>query len=295
MLTIFTVPKPFEGHIGVIQRQAIRSWTLLRPRCQVILCGDEAGTDRVAAEFRVEQITEISRNQFGTPLLNFVFRAAEERATHDLLCYVNADIILFSDLIYAARRVSEARRRFLMVGQAWDLDVEAQLQSGQNRSEVELRHLVEQTGAVRPVWAIDYFVYPRGAIGRLPAFAVGRPWWDNWMIYHARSLRIAVVDATAATLAIHQNHDYGHVAQRTGERWEGPEADANRLLMGGAQHYFSLRDATHRLKQTGRLVPAWTPADIRRRVRVEEILTPSLRPAYRRLWALRRAWRRSRG
>ena len=26
MLTIFTIPKPFIGHIGVIQRNAIMSW-----------------------------------------------------------------------------------------------------------------------------------------------------------------------------------------------------------------------------------------------------------------------------
>ena len=30
-LTIFAVPKPFEGHIDVIQRNAIRSWQRLRP------------------------------------------------------------------------------------------------------------------------------------------------------------------------------------------------------------------------------------------------------------------------
>jgi hypothetical protein len=30
-LTIFAVPKPFEGHIGMIQRNAIRSWKGLRP------------------------------------------------------------------------------------------------------------------------------------------------------------------------------------------------------------------------------------------------------------------------
>ncbi len=29
MLTLFTIPKPFAGHIGLIQRNAIASWTLL--------------------------------------------------------------------------------------------------------------------------------------------------------------------------------------------------------------------------------------------------------------------------
>jgi len=37
MLTLFTIPKAFQGHTGVIQRNAIRSWTLLRPECEIIL------------------------------------------------------------------------------------------------------------------------------------------------------------------------------------------------------------------------------------------------------------------
>ena len=41
MLTIFSCPKPFRGHFGMIQRNAIRSWTLLKPTPDVILIGDE--------------------------------------------------------------------------------------------------------------------------------------------------------------------------------------------------------------------------------------------------------------
>ena len=289
MLTIFTIPKPFEGHIGFIQRNAIRSWTELVPRCQVILFGDEAGTDRVAEELGIEQVAEIAKNDFGTPLLSSVFRAVEVRAGRELLCYVNADIIVFSDLVQAAQRLSEAKGRFLMVGQTWDVDVEEQPLMGRPAGQSDLLRLVQRSGVLRPACAIDYFVYPRGTLGPTPDFAVGRPWWDNWMIYNARRRRLPVVDATGATVVVHQKHEYGHVPHATGERWEGPEADANLLLMGGAEHFFSIRDATHRLKAHGRLVPAWAPADLRRRLRAEEFLTPWLRPAYRRLWALRRA------
>jgi hypothetical protein len=31
MLTFFTTAKPFRGHSGVIQRNALKSWTLLHP------------------------------------------------------------------------------------------------------------------------------------------------------------------------------------------------------------------------------------------------------------------------
>ena len=56
MLTIFTIPKCFRGHISVIQRNAIRSWRMLRPECEIILFGDEEGMKEVAEEFGVRHI-----------------------------------------------------------------------------------------------------------------------------------------------------------------------------------------------------------------------------------------------
>ncbi|HEY6221558.1 MAG TPA: glycosyl transferase family 2, partial [Candidatus Eisenbacteria bacterium] len=127
MLTIFTVPKPFDGHIGIIQRNAIQSWRHLRPACQILLCGDEAGTAETAATLGVDRIAAVERNEFGTPLLSSVFAAVEASAAHDLLCYVNADILLLSDFTEAASRIIASKPRFLMVGQRWDLDVTEQL------------------------------------------------------------------------------------------------------------------------------------------------------------------------
>ena len=53
MLTVFSTPKPFVGHVGVIQRNAISSWMRLHPDVEVILVGDDAGTAEVCAEFGI--------------------------------------------------------------------------------------------------------------------------------------------------------------------------------------------------------------------------------------------------
>lgn len=44
MLTIFSTCKPFLGHSAVIQRNALKSWTLLHPDIEIILFGDDEGT-----------------------------------------------------------------------------------------------------------------------------------------------------------------------------------------------------------------------------------------------------------
>lgn len=280
MLTIFTVPKPFEGHIGVIQRNAVGSWRALQPECQIFLCGNETGTAETAVSLGVDRIPEVERNSFGTPLLSSVFAAVEARARHALLCYVNADILLLSDFVDAARRMAAARTRFLMVGQRWDLDLTAHLDFASPRWEGDLRARVEREGTLHPPGGSDYFVYPRGTLGPLPPFAVGRPGWDNWMIYRARSLKWAVVDATESARIIHQNHAYGHVKQGSGDAWEGPEADRNRELIGAGERIFTLADVTHRLTPAG-LKPALSPAYLKRRLRTLAVFHPALGRVYK--------------
>jgi hypothetical protein len=275
MLTIFTVPKPFLGHIGIIQRNAMQSWRRLRPACEVFLCGNEEGTAEVAAALGAHQITDVEQNEFGTPLLSSVFAAIEVRAAHNLLCYVNADILLLSDFTDAARLIAESKRRFLMVGQRWDLDVTEPLAFERPDWEQTLRSRVERSGSLHPPSGSDYFVFPKGTMGALPPFAVGRPAWDNWMIYRARREKVAVVDATGATLVIHQNHAYGHVKQATGDAWEGPEGDRNRDLIGGNERIYTLADVTHRLTSGG-IRRALSPTHLKRRIKTMAVVAPAL-------------------
>jgi hypothetical protein len=51
MLTFFTTAKPFVGHSGIIQRNALRSWKLLDPDVEVILFGDEEGAAEVSGNW----------------------------------------------------------------------------------------------------------------------------------------------------------------------------------------------------------------------------------------------------
>jgi len=284
MLTIFSVPKPFVGDARTIQRNAIRSWKSLSPACQVVICGDEPGCRDIASEFELDHIPEIERNELGTPLLSSVFRHAEERATHDRLCYVNADIILFPDFLAATQRVAETSRRFLAVGESTNLEVTSEFDSA-HRDFDALRRRALTMGTVRRRDWIDFFVFPRGVIGPLPAFAVGRPYWDNWMIWRARSLRIPVVDISTSALVIHQAHGYGHVKQATGDRWEGPEGDRNFRLLGFEEHQFSLNYATHRLTRT-RLVRN-RHGGLVHRIGTELKLRPWTIPVYRALRSVR--------
>lgn len=244
MLTIFATPKPFRGHFDVIQRNAIRSWTLLRPACEVILFGDDEGTKAVAAEFSIRHIANVERNEYGTPLVSDLFKQAQQLSVHNLLCYVNSDIILMSDFTRAVQRVINHKRRFLLVGQRWNLNVNEELDFTQDW-EKKLQAQISQNGQLEDSSGIDYFVFNRGLWDEIPPFAVGRPGWDNWMLYRARSLRAALIDATPVISAVHQNHDYSHHPHGADGVWKGAEAKRNLALLD--HHGCTTEDATHLL------------------------------------------------
>ena len=248
MLTIFATPKPFRGHAAVIQRNAIRSWTLLRPACEIILMGNDEGTAEIAAEFGLRYVPEIARNSFGTPLVSDMFKQAQQLSGSDLFCYVNSDIILMSDFMQAIQRVVDQKSRFLLVGHRWNLDVKEVLEFKPDWEE-KLRSQVKKFATLAGAVSIDFFVFPRGLLGEMPPFAIGRPAWDNWTLYRARALSVPLIDATPVVMAVHQNHDYSHLPQGQVKEgvWKSDEQLANIKLAGSAAHAFTLFDATHLL------------------------------------------------
>jgi hypothetical protein len=272
MLTIFATPKPFRGHIAVIQRNAIRSWTLLRPACEIILLGNDEGTADIAAELGVRHVPEVARNTFGTPLVSDLFKQAQQLSAHHLFCYVNSDIILMSDFMQAIQRVVVQKSRFLLVGHRWNFDMKEALEF-QPDWEEHLRRQVSKGATLAGAQAIDFFVFPRDVLGEIPAFAIGRPLWDNWMLYRARALSVPLIDVTPVMMAVHQNHDYSHHPQGKAGLWSGAEQLANSKLAGGADHAFSLFDATHMLT-SHKLRLAYSRDHLYRRCETLPILYP---------------------
>ena len=261
-LAIFCAPKPFAGAAAYHQRNAIHSWRRLGEGIEVIVLGDEPGIEEAAKELNARHIPDVERSEFGTPLVSSLFRAAMGATEAPLLCYANADIVLTPDFPQSVRRVPFPR--FLMSGRRWDVPIDSLLDFDDLDWQKNLRRWTQQNGALHSPSAMDYFVFPRWLMKCVPAFAVGRAYWDTWLVFYARSLRVPVVDATNVVMAVHQNHDYGHVPDGEMAVWKGSEARRNRVLAEEMLYPFTLDDATWELSELG----------LRRRIRLRH--TPRL-------------------
>lgn len=246
LITLFSAPKPFtDPHITRIQRDAIKSWTLL-PDVEIILLGEETGLVEAARELGVMHIPNVKRNENGTPLISSMFQVARENSASDTLCIINADMILMPDFVEAARRVVKLKDGFVLLSQRWDLDITQSIEftdGWQNR----LSSIVHRQGILHRPAGSDFFLFPKSCYTDIPDFAIGRAGWDNWMIYKACKERWPVIDCTPSVMVVHQNHDYSHLPEAR-PHYEHPDTDENIRLAGGqAAIRYTILDSTHQL------------------------------------------------
>jgi hypothetical protein len=256
LITLFSAPKPFtDPHIATIQLNAIKSWTLL-PDIEIILLGEEAGLAEAARELSIKHIPWVKRNQSATPLISSMFQVARENSHSDLLCIINADMILMSDFVEAAmesrslllgrRMQAVGLQNFVLLSQRWDLDITTPMDFTPGW-ERQLESNVRTQGRLHRPAGSDFFLFPKTCYIDVPDFAIGRAGWDNWMIYKARKEKWPVIDCTPSVMIVHQNHDYSHLPGGKSHH-EHPDTNENIRLAGGqAVIRYTILDSTHRL------------------------------------------------
>ena len=252
IVTIFSAPKPFTGHVGITQENAIRSWSLLRPKPKIILFSNDTDTLEVGRRLEVDLTRAVETNPQGTPLVSDMFSQAGALAADEVLVFVNSDIILTQRTIDAAGIARQWSQRFLMVAQRHDVDVRSKIPFEDGWEERWVTDAIAR-GKLHSPGAIDWFVFPRGQYEDMPPFAIGRTAYDNWLLWKTAAMGVPLIDATGYVKLIHQNHDYQHSKLDT---WLGPEALANRKWIEHWTHYYTITHANWMLTGDGQVRPA---------------------------------------
>jgi hypothetical protein len=177
MLTFFTTAKLFTGHNRVIQRNALKSWTLAAPGAEVILFGNEEGAAETARELGIRHIAEVEclvldkgfsstnpATRQGPKVLRSFFDEAQRIARYETVCYANCDIILMEDFAQAVEKVAAANKEFLMVGRRWDTDITEAIAFEKMGWMKQLREKAHGRAAQRSADWIDYCAFHKGLI-----------------------------------------------------------------------------------------------------------------------------------
>jgi len=272
MLTIFSIPKAFVGHTKIIQDNAIGSWTRLGAGCDIVLMGDDPGVADAALRHGVRHESAIARNDYGTPLISNIFHRMNALTRHPIVAFVNSDIILLDDFLPAIDAVARCHEKFLIVASRFNCRIDHPL-SFEDGWAGELRQRARSESRMYPAAGSDIFIFPRGLFREVPPFAIGRGYWDNWLMREARQAGADLVDVTSAVTTIHQIHSYNIVAgvpagtSTDVHVYETEEGRHNLELAGGRSRLYTVFDATRIMDENRGLRVSWNPLLVRRRVK----------------------------
>lgn len=247
MLTLFFVPKAFEDNFAIIQENAIKSWiSVIRPCPQIILLGDEKGAKDICIKYNLIHIPHIKKNNFGTPLLDDIFKKAQGRASNNIMVYINSDIILTDNLDKIATELARKYKHFLVSGRRYELQIN-RLINFKPHWKKSLLEKCNENNLKNSAW-LDYFIFTKGVFEDIPPFALGKTFWDKWLMWKAVHGGYSVIDSTKHISAIHQSHGYSFKGKTNKSTWEGKEAIENIQLAGGWSHGYSLDEAINKKK-----------------------------------------------
>lgn len=243
-IVFFSTPKPWIGHIDVIQRNAIRNWLRQKPHA-IVLFGDEQGTAEICSEFGLIHHPELKRTEYGTPIISEVFNDVHKITNPaDILVYINTDILFSKDgaFIETIRSCDKCFSGYLAITGRSHCEYTEELITEEDWQD-HYRFAETHT----PAWhyGVDIFAFRHGFVKNMPPFALGRGKWDNWIVGDTLSRGLPLVDLSESVYTFHQAHDYAHLPESVakhkawgpeGYRWEefktkGIETDRNIQLL----------------------------------------------------------------
>tara|TARA_B100001173_G_C15985161_1_gene546405 strand:+ start:832 stop:1476 length:645 start_codon:yes stop_codon:yes gene_type:complete len=122
--------------------------------------------------------------------------------------FINADIILPINFLDIINPLYKKLRRFLMVGHRWDMEVDYFINFNNESKIKSFWKNAQNNSKKHACTGIDYFIFRKETFKNLPDFAIGRPGYDNWLLWHARRRMLQLIDASSEIHAIHQNHHF---------------------------------------------------------------------------------------
>ncbi|XP_060596812.1 uncharacterized protein LOC132750783 [Ruditapes philippinarum] len=196
LLTLFTTwnNSPVKNAVHNI---TLRNWMTLRPYVVPVI-------------FLYDNLTKQAGG--GIPILKYMYIDVMRLFKSTFYAYSNADILFTDTLIYTLFSLKEYMKHIsmpiLVVGKRHNVNF---LTMSEGLSWKSITQVAQMRGKLFNGFAEDYFIttpeYPWRDIAEV---VIGRPAYDNWLVYRSRKLQVNVIDSTNTILAVHQTTGSGN-------------------------------------------------------------------------------------
>jgi hypothetical protein len=208
MITLFTTTKDFNGINRQNQLNAIRCWLSSPFNPEVIVFGKTKGIEEIDFHPNLKIVDQVNTTTSGVPFANEMFDVISKIAKYPICCYLNADILLTNKFFETVSFLhNKIRKKYLIVGERIDFDINEEI-SFNKGWEKSFMDKYKPYFKNHPPYGSDFFVFPKGqyTLDTMPELLIGRPGWDNIMIYNARKRKFKTIDISDTVKVFHQNH-----------------------------------------------------------------------------------------
>ena len=254
LLTLFTTwNNNNASEKDLVHNSTVKNWLSFRPFViPVVFTNDKTiaskcrrnGWDVLPA--RVTALDDI-------PVIKFMYLDAMKAYNTSYYAYSNSDILYSSNLVdtllgcaynlsnilnvtysidsFLYGKSVYAKQPTLIIGQRTNVQ-------NVTRNEISTWDAITSVGRNRGVlfggFGFDYFITSKNYTWEKSAeVIVGKPSYDNWLVYNARIQKHKIIDATTTLLAIHQTTSAGNF-----EHNKHSDVNYNRILLRKVSKYF---------------------------------------------------------
>ena len=226
LITLFTTWAE-ERDRYPLHNLTVRNWQSLRPYVIPVVFTNEY---RVAEECKTKgwDVLPIRISAIGgIPVLKFMFLDAMSNYNTPIYGFANSDILFTDSLIETLAWINvsvDLNKPILIIGKRTNVNY---VEKKEAETWKRLSIVARSRGKLFRGLAEDYFITSRFYPWKdIPEVVIGRPAFDNWLVYHTRKQNYTVIDATRTILAVHQTTSAGNI-----EGQGRPNSSYNRNLL----------------------------------------------------------------
>ena len=190
----------------------VKNWLSLRPYLIPVVFTNESTIANECRRQGFDVLPVRVTAAGGIPVLKYMYEDTMNTYSSSFYGYSNSDILFSETLIQTLSWILNTSINFtnpiMIVGKRTNV---SRLKLNDTLSWKKFHAVALCRGVVFAGKAEDYFITSRSyPWNDIPEVVIGRPAYDNWIVYNARKNNHTLIDATKTLLAVHQTTGKGN-------------------------------------------------------------------------------------
>ncbi|KHD08080.1 hypothetical protein PN36_16185 [Candidatus Thiomargarita nelsonii] len=194
-LTFFTIPQAFEAQSDWMQWNAIKSWTLLKPKPDILLLGNAPSVASIASELGLYHVPNVDQKHYSS--ITDIAKWLDRFINNTILVYVNPNVVLTEDFTQTIQEVYNNQDHFLLTGQYRTVQTAGVIDFNNNQWQHQLRVMADKQAMPQGQLQNLYLVFTKQLLKQLFVLDPNVEYsWEKQLFYAALRKYYPIIDGS---------------------------------------------------------------------------------------------------